>query len=125
MARLLQLLDGIATAQFDIDKPQIHIGRSPQSDVFIDDTSVSSTHCVIESIGGADGDAPTEYYVRDLGSTNGTYVNVDRIERRRLNHEDVLRVGLKSFKFIDEQSARYIKTTKIKKSWIPGVYYTQ
>lgn len=125
MARLLQLLDGIATAQFELDKPEIRIGRSPESDIYIDDGSVSGTHCVIEKLVAEDEDAPAEYHVRDLDSTNGTYVNIDRVERRRLVHEDVLRVGLKSFKFIDEHSAEYVKTAKIKKSWIPGVYYTK
>ena len=125
MARIVQLLDGIATAQFEIDKPEFHVGRSPQSDVYIDDASVSTRHCLIETVPPAGGDGPKEYYIRDLGSTNGTYVNIDRVERQRLTHEDMIRVGLKSFKFIDEQSAGYIKTAKIKKSWIPGVYYTK
>ena len=125
MARIVQLLDGIATAQFEIDKPEFHIGRAPQSDVYIDDASVSTRHCLIETVRPEDGEGPTEYYLRDLGSTNGTYVNIDRIERQRLTHEDVIRVGLKSFKFIDENSAEYVKTAKIKKSWIPGVYYTK
>jgi len=125
MARIVQLLDGIATAQFEIDKPEIHIGRAPESDVYIDDASVSTRHCVIETLAPEAKDAPREYYIRDLGSTNGTYVNIDRVERQRLIHEDTIRVGLKSFKFIDEQSAEYVKTAKIKKSWIPGVYYTK
>jgi len=125
MARIVQLLDGIVTAQFEIDKLEIHIGRAPESDIYIDDASVSSDHCVIETISPNAGEHSAEYYVRDLGSTNGTYVNIDRIERQRLVHEDVIRVGLKSFKFIDEHSAEYVKTAKIKKSWIPGVYYTK
>ena len=125
MARLLQLMDGIATAQFELDKPEIRIGRSPESDIYIDDGSVSGTHCVIEKIVPEEEDAPAEYQVRDLDSTNGTYVNINRVERRRLVHEDVLRVGLKRFKFIDEHSAEYVKTAKIKKSWIPGVYFTE
>jgi len=123
MARIVQLLDGIATAQFEINKPEFLIGRAPKSDIYIDDASVSTDHCIIETV--ASGDAPAEYYIRDLGSTNGTYVNIDRVERQRLVHEDVVRVGLKSFKFIDEHSAEYVKTAKIKKSWIPGVYYTK
>jgi pSer/pThr/pTyr-binding forkhead associated (FHA) protein len=123
MARIVQLLDGIATAQFEIDKPEILIGRAPESDIYIDDASVSTDHCIIETV--TPDDAPAEYYIRDLGSTNGTYVNIDRVERQRLVHEDVVRVGLKSFKFIDEHSAEYVKTAKIKKSWIPGVYYTK
>jgi pSer/pThr/pTyr-binding forkhead associated (FHA) protein len=125
MARIVQLLDGIATAQFEIEKPEFHIGRSPQSDVYIDDASVSTRHCLIETVASEGGKGPTEYYLRDLGSTNGTYVNIDRIERQQLTHEDVIRVGLKTFKFIDENSAEYVKTAKIKKSWIPGVYYTK
>jgi pSer/pThr/pTyr-binding forkhead associated (FHA) protein len=123
MARIVQLLDGIATAQFEIDKPEIRIGRAPKSDIYIDDASVSTEHCIIETV--TPDDAPAEYYIRDLGSTNGTYVNIDRVERQRLVHEDIVRVGLKSFKFIDEHSAEYVKTAKIKKSWIPGVYYTK
>ena len=125
MARIVQMLDGVATTQFEIDKPEIRIGRSPECDVYIDDTSVSSIHCVIETVAAAEETQPPEYHIRDLGSTNGTYVNIDRVEAARLVHEDVIRVGLKSFKFIDEQSASYVKTARIKKSWIPGVYYTK
>lgn len=125
MARIVQLLDGIATAQFEIDKPEMRIGRSPESDVYIDDASVSAAHCVIETVAPECEDGATAYYIRDLGSTNGTYVNIDRVKHHRLVHDDVIRVGLKNFKFIDENSAEYVKTAKIKKSWIPGVYYTK
>ncbi len=125
MARIVQLLDGVTTAQFEIDKPEIRIGRSPECDVYIDDPSVSNIHCVIETVPPAEEARPPEYHIRDLGSTNGTYVNIDRVEHSRLVNEDVIRVGLKSFKFIDEQSAQHVKTARIKKSWIPGVYYTK
>ncbi len=125
MARIVQLLDGIATAQFEIDKHEFRIGRAPESDVYIDDASVSSDHCLIETVTPESEEAPAEYFIRDLGSTNGTYVNIDRVDYQRLRHEDVIRVGLKNFKFIDEHSAEYVKTAKIKKSWIPGVYYTK
>ena len=50
MARIVQLLDGVTTAQFEIDKPEIRIGRSPECDVYIDDPSVSNIHCVIETV---------------------------------------------------------------------------
>ena len=50
MARIVQLPDGVATTPFEIDKPEIRIGRSPECDVHIDDRSVSSLHCVIETV---------------------------------------------------------------------------
>jgi pSer/pThr/pTyr-binding forkhead associated (FHA) protein len=124
MARIVQMLDGVAAAQFEIDKPVFRIGRAADNDVFIDDAAVSSRHCEIES----EPEAPQGvvlYRLRDLGSTNGTFVNGERVEACRLVHGDVIRVGLKSFKFIDEQHLDQIKTAKIKKSWIPGVFYTQ
>ena len=124
MARIVQLLDGVAAAQFEIDKSVFRIGRAADSDIYIEDAAVSSRHCEIESEPEAP-QGPVRYHIRDLGSTNGTFVNGDRVEARRLVHDDVIRVGLKSFKFIDEQHQAQIKTTRIKKSWIPGVFYTQ
>lgn len=70
------------------------IGRSPQSEVQIDQESVSRNHCQIRF----DGD---HFVVRDLGSTNGTYVNDDLVEGEgRLRHGDQLKVGRTILKFI-------------------------
>lgn len=79
------------------------IGRSPQSQVQIDQESVSRNHCRIRFSGG-------EFLVRDLGSTNGTYVNDDLVqEEARLRHGDQLKVGRTILKFIvgDDVEVQY------------------
>ncbi len=70
------------------------IGRSPKCDIQVDQESVSRNHCRIRFEGG-------EFLVRDLGSTNGTYVNDDVVsEDGRLRHGDQLKVGRTILKFI-------------------------
>lgn len=70
------------------------IGRSPQCEVQIDQESVSRNHCRIRFHDG-------EFRVRDLDSTNGTYINDDLIdEEGRLRHGDQLKVGRTILKLI-------------------------
>jgi pSer/pThr/pTyr-binding forkhead associated (FHA) protein len=62
------------------------VGRHPDSDIFLDDITVSRRHAVIRH--DRDG-----YEVSDAGSLNGTYVNHERIETATLHHLDELQVG--------------------------------
>jgi pSer/pThr/pTyr-binding forkhead associated (FHA) protein len=65
----------------------IEIGRIPTADIFIDNTGVSRAHTRIEkSVGGP-------YVVKDLGSTNGTYVNDERIREKILENNDVISIN--------------------------------
>jgi pSer/pThr/pTyr-binding forkhead associated (FHA) protein len=107
------------------DKPILRIGRDPDSDIFIDDGVVSSEHAVIELKESSDPKKTPEYIIKDLGSTNKTYVNGETITSKTLEHDDIIRIGWNNFKFIDETKKDPNKTAKIHKSWIPGVYYTK
>ena len=62
-----------AGARFLLDTDVVTVGRHPDSDIFLDDISVSRRHATF-SRGG------TGYVVSDLGSLNGSYVNRDRID---------------------------------------------
>jgi pSer/pThr/pTyr-binding forkhead associated (FHA) protein len=125
MALIVQLHDGVAINKCPLNKPKFSIGRSSQCDIFIDDAVVSTAHAVIERVEKPDGGSEVEYYIQDLGSTNGTHVNNRTVTRRKLNHDDVIRIGWVNFKFIDETKADPEQTAKIHKSWIPGVYYAK
>jgi pSer/pThr/pTyr-binding forkhead associated (FHA) protein len=63
-----------AGARFLLDTDLVSVGRHPDSDIFLDDISVSRRHATISRVDGG-------FVVSDLGSLNGTYVNRDRIER--------------------------------------------
>ena len=125
MALIVQLHEGVAVNKLPLDHTRLRIGRNPECDIFIDDTVVSSEHAVIEKVENSDAKGASAYYLEDLNSTNGTFLNNTKITRQKLQHEDVIRIGWASFKFIDETKADPAKTAKIHKSWIPGVFYTK
>ena len=76
-----------AGTRFEVAGATILIGRHPDSDVFLDDITVSRKH--VELLEG-----PTGYVARDTGSLNGTYVNGTRItEEQVLTSGDELQVG--------------------------------
>ena len=75
------------------DADVLGVGRSPESDVFLDDVTVSRRHAEFRR--GADG-----WSVRDVGSLNGTYVNRVRVDDQRLAGGDEVQVGKFRFVFL-------------------------
>jgi hypothetical protein len=64
----------------------ITIGRHPESDIFLDDITVSRRHAEVRYVEGA-------YRAHDIGSLNGTYLNRERIDTAPLASGDELQVG--------------------------------
>jgi hypothetical protein len=78
--------------ELDADK-NVFVGRAGFNTLRIPDERISSRHFVIESEG-------EEYYITDLSSTNGTFLNGARIgEKRRLANNDVITAGSNKFVF--------------------------
>ncbi len=82
-----------AGSSFRLDQPATAIGRHPDSDVFLDDVTVSRRHVVIDKTD--DG-----YVLRDVGSLNGTYVNRKRVDRARLKYGDEVQIGRYRLSFV-------------------------
>ena len=123
MAIIVQTVDGVVVNRFDIDNSGLSFGRAADNKVQIDDSAVSSNHA--EILIEQDADDRIVYVIRDVGSTNGTFLNEQKVERQRLRHKDIIRVGWNHFIFIDENERDFEKTDKITKSRIPGVYYKE
>jgi len=123
MAVIIQTVDGVIVNRFDIDKAGLSFGRAASNNVQIDDTAVSTNHAeiVIEE----NDEGKPVYVIRDTGSTNGTFLNEQKVQRQPLRHKDIIRVGWNNFVFIDENQRDHERTDKITKSWIPGVYYKE
>ena len=123
MAMIVQTVEGVVTNKFDIELSALKFGRAADNQVQIDDLAVSNEHAQI--ICETSGNGEVAYFLEDLGSTNGSFINETKIEKQLLHHNDSLRIGWNIFTFIDENEIDFEKTSKIKKSWIPGIYYTK
>ncbi|HUC56878.1 MAG TPA: FHA domain-containing protein [Streptosporangiaceae bacterium] len=73
-------------SRFLLDSEVTEVGRRPDSDIFLDDVTVSRRHAEFYRSGG-------KFTVRDVGSLNGTYVNRNRIEEAALNGGDEVQIG--------------------------------
>ena len=74
-------------ARFLLDADKTTAGRRPDSDIFLDDVTVSRKHAeFIRRPGGV-------FVVRDVGSLNGTYVQRDRIDEAVLRDGDEVQIG--------------------------------
>jgi pSer/pThr/pTyr-binding forkhead associated (FHA) protein len=90
MARLtLKKIDG--TEEYQLDR-KMTIGRLPGNDIVIDSGGVSRCHCLI------DVDA-RHVFIKDLGSTNGTYINGEKITEVQVHEHDILRIGREEYIF--------------------------
>lgn len=126
MIMLLQLDDEVVINKFRITGSKTSIGRRVESDITIDDISVSGDHAILEVEDSVEYEGEHNYYINDLGSTNGTFVNESEAKRQRLKHNDIIRIGWINFRFYDDSLDDALeKTRKIKKSWIPGVFYSK
>jgi pSer/pThr/pTyr-binding forkhead associated (FHA) protein len=75
-----------AGSRFLLDSELTTAGRHPESDIFLDDVTVSRRHAEFYRQGD-------QFTVRDVGSLNGTYVNRERIEESGLHGGDEVQVG--------------------------------
>lgn len=73
-------------ARFLLDAPEVTSGRHPDSDIFLDDVTVSRRHAVFQFDGSG-------YTVKDVGSLNGTYVNRRSVDSAALRNGDEVQIG--------------------------------
>ena len=81
-------------ARYALDVPTVEIGRHPDSDIFLDDVTVSRRHAWLERRGDT-------YVVRDASSLNGTYLNRERIDEAVLDDGDEVQIGKFKLTFLE------------------------
>ena len=80
-----------------LDRPEMVIGRSKYADIRISERAMSQQHAKLVRVGD-------RHRIYDLGSTNGTYVNDQRVEQVDLKVGDVVRTGETVFTYMSSSS---------------------
>lgn len=78
---------------FEVKSPSAVIGRK-FGDILIQDEMVSKKHFQIDIL------AEDIFYIKDLASTNGTYVNGKKISYQKLEEGDLIKIGRTTLKFL-------------------------
>lgn len=98
MAKLQIFLPDGTQISHDLPDEKTTVGRLADNSLQIDDGSVSSRHAEIEFEAAA-------FHLHDLGSTNGTFVNGERVTDAVLRHGDEIRFGMVESVFHGEEEA--------------------
>ena len=73
-------------SRYLIAQERVSVGRSPESEIFLDDVTVSRSHALIERTGAG-------FSLTDLGSLNGTYINNQSLKSTPLKCGDEIQIG--------------------------------
>lgn len=113
MAELQLLVDNVVIKNFPLDKTVISIGRGQDNDIIIDDDSVSGNHAVIKMIPNDYMDGLIDIFIEDMNSTNGVYVNDEKVKRQQLQNLDTVRIAWTDFKLVSDKTDKLAKTSVI------------
>lgn len=97
MAKLILKFNNEVVDHIELQQGDMKIGRKSTNDIFIDNLAISGEHANIFTIGG-------DSFVQDLGSTNGTMVNDNKIAKHHLKNGDVIMIGKHSLVYIAENA---------------------
>lgn len=93
MAHEALLIDRRANRTYELSKPEMRLGRSAENEIPLDSEKVSRRHALIVLTGAT-------FYIQDLGSANGTFVNGNQVrDRVALSNGDEIRLGDQTFLF--------------------------
>lgn len=82
-----------------LDKDPIRIGRKPENELSIDNMAVSGLHAAISEQDG-------EYFVEDMSSLNGTFVNGRKIVKHLLKNGDEILIGKHTVQFVSDEAPK-------------------
>jgi pSer/pThr/pTyr-binding forkhead associated (FHA) protein/outer membrane protein assembly factor BamB len=98
VAKLTVIQSDSLEGDFPLEEEETVLGRDEEADITIDDKRISRQHCKITLVENG-------YIITDLGSSNGTFVNSQRITEKPLEDGDQIQIGSSRFKFSLESPA--------------------
>lgn len=107
MFRAILKLKNKVLKELKIDQNEIIIGRDATSDIQIDNIAVSREHAMIIK-------GPNYYFIEDMQSKNGTFVNGKKINKKFLKIDDEILIGKHSLQIILEEDPALKKKKNVK-----------
>jgi transcription termination factor Rho len=95
MAKIIVSLDDNMIKVVPLNKDRMTLGRRPYNDIVVDNLAVSGEHAALQVIGH-------EYFIEDLNSTNGTFINEQKIKRQILKNGDTIEIGKYTIKYVQD-----------------------
>ena len=98
MAKLILSFEGTVLKTVPLNKERITLGRRPENDIQVDNLAVSGEHAVVTTI-------LNDSVIEDLGSTNGTMVNGQLVQKHLLQPNDIIELGKHKLKYLVDAPA--------------------
>lgn len=105
MAKLLLKVHGAVIKEIKLDKPRLTIGRKPDNDIVLDDQSASGHHARIIQI-------QSVFFIEDAGSSNGTFANGKKTDRKQLVNGDQITIGQHALLYQEDNQASVVAPPK-------------
>ena len=107
MAKIIISLEGNITKVVPLNKYRMTLGRRPYNDIVVDNLAVSGEHAALQVIG-------RDYFIEDLSSTNGTYINSQKVKRQILKNGDRIEIGKYEIKYVLDAVSPQLAVASVK-----------
>ncbi|MBE9559760.1 MAG: FHA domain-containing protein [Proteobacteria bacterium] len=104
MIKLKHIVNGAVVSEIDMSAGDFTIGRNHGNSLQLDDGDVSGEHALLTLVPNNFLPEQLDITIRDLGSTNGTYVNNIAVKEKQIKHGDAIRICGYEYRVFDDQS---------------------
>jgi len=104
LIRLKQIVNGAVVSEIVMKAGEFSIGRNHGNSLQLDDGDVSGEHAVLVCVPNHYLPEQLDITLRDLDSTNGTFVNNIRVQQKEIKHGDAIRICGYEYRVFDDQA---------------------
>jgi len=113
MAKLTLSYNGVTLREYQLSGSRVSVGRRSDNNIRLDDPTVSGTHAIISLKPDPYLEGAIVATLVDFNSTNGVFVDGERVKQQRLNSGDVIRIGQHELQFDQQNSFDATQTAVI------------
>jgi len=104
MIKLKHIVNGAVVSEIDMSAGDFTIGRNHGNSLQLNDSDVSGEHALLTLVPNSYLPQQLDITIRDLGSTNGTFVNNISVKEKQIKHGDAIRICDYEYRVFDDQS---------------------